>query len=144
MKKLSIFLFSLCIFWSCNKDEISQDPNVLEGMYRTNAFLDPLCIAITDDNQLPSLQITKKSDGTFNLLRTSYIPQKSTQKLEGVTAQTTTKGFELYYGQTKIGSYQDDRWYDDKKDKEVTSKVLSVSYSEPTKGLYFSYFGVKK
>lgn len=144
MKKLSVCLLVLLALLGCGKEEITQNPNVLEGVYRTNGFLDPLCIAITDDTQLPSLTISKKSNGTYELVRTNYIPQKSTQKLEGVTAQIITDGFELYYDKTKIGTYRDDRWYDDKKDKEVTSKVLAVSYANAGRGLYFSYFGVKK
>ncbi len=144
MKKLSVCLLVLFALLGCGKEEITQNPNVLEGTYRTNGFLDPLCIAITDDTQLPTLTISKKNNGTYELLRTNYIPQKSTQKLEEVTAKTITGGFELYHGQTKIGTYRDDRWYDDKKDKEVTSKVLAVSYANAGQGLYFSYFGVKK
>ncbi len=144
MKKLSVYLFVILCFWGCNKEEITQDPNVLEGTYRTNGFLDPLCIAITDETQLPSLQISKKKDGTYDLLRTNYIPQKTTQQLEGVTSTATSDGFELYYQQTKIGTYKNDRWYDDKKDKEVTSKVLKVNFSDQSQSVFFSYFGVKK
>ena len=144
MKKLSVYLFVVLVFWGCNKEEITQDPNVLEGTYRTNGFLDPLCIAITDETQLPSLQISKKKDGTYELLRTNYIPQKTTQQLEGVTSTATSDGFELYYRQTKIGTYNIDRWYDDKKDKEVTSKVLKVNFSDQSQSVFFSYFGVKK
>lgn len=144
MQKLSVCLLVLLALLGCGKEEITQNPNVLEGIYRTNGFLDPLCIAITDDTQLPSLTVSKKSNGTYELVRTNYIPQKSTQKLEGVTAQTIANGFELYHDNTKIGTYRDDRWYDDKKDKEVISKVLAVSYANAAQGLYFSYFGVKK
>ncbi|MEZ4904814.1 MAG: hypothetical protein R2822_25220 [Spirosomataceae bacterium] len=130
--------------FGCQKEEISQDSRLLEGIYKTNAFLDPLCIAITNDNQLPSLQINKQKDGSYQLVKTNFIPQISTSTLEGITTETTSKGFLLYYHQKQIGTYEDGKWYDDKKDKEVNSKVLRVSYSDQNQGVFFYYAGVKK
>lgn len=138
---ITFFVFSLL---GCQRNDIGPDTNVLEGAYKTNAFIDPLCIAITNDNQLPSLQIDRQKDGSYQLIRTNFIPQKSTETLEGVKAEASPTGFLLYYQQKQIGSYVEGKWYDDKKDKEVTSKVLRVSYSDQNQGLFFYYAGVKK
>ena len=143
MKNLYVFVLAVLAF-GCQKDEVIQDVKVLEGIYKTNGFLDPLCIAITNENQLPSLQISKQSDGSYDLVRTNFIPQTTTVALKGVATQETSQGFLLYYNQKQIGSYADGQWYDDKKDKEVTSKVLRVSYSDQNQGLFFYYSGVKK
>lgn len=144
MKNIFAFLLFLVVLGSCKGDDLSQDPNVLEGVYRTNAFLDPLCIAITDENQLPRLDIVKKNNGTFDLTRTNFIPQPTTQKLSGITIKEVKDGLELYYENTKVGTYVVGKWYDDKKDKEVSSKVLMVSYSNQSKSEFFFYAGVKK
>ncbi len=144
MKNIFAFLLWLVVLGSCKGDDLSQDPNVLEGVYRTNAFLDPLCIAITDENQLPRLDIVKKNNGTFDLTRTNFIPQPATQKLSGITIKEVKDGLELYYENTKVGTYVVGKLYDDKKDKEVSSKVLMVSYSNQSKSEFFFYAGVKK
>lgn len=142
MKYLSLLLFAVLLLTNCQREAITQDPNVLEGAYQTNAFLDPLCIAITDVNQLPRLDILKNSDGSYRLVRTTFIPKTATTTLENISAVAVSGGFSLRYQNQQIGTYEDGKWFDGK--KEVSSKVLRVSYTNTSQGAFFYYAGVKK
>jgi len=127
---------------SCQREAVTQDPNVLEGVYKTNAFLDPLCIAITDESQLPRLDILKNSDGSYRLVRTTFIPQTATFALENISAVAVSGGFSLRYKNQQIGTYEEGKWFNGK--KEVSSKVLKVSYTDTLQKSFFYYAGVKK
>ena len=141
MKNLYALLFAV-FFFGCQNNEVSQNPKVLEGIYKTNAFLDPLCIAIENENQLPRLDITQNTDGSYHLLKTTFLPQTATTSLEGISAVANSGGFILYYKNQKIGTYEDGKWYDGK--KEVNSRVLRVSYTDSQQSTFFYYSGVKK
>jgi len=141
MKYLSLLLFAVLLLTNCQREAVTQDPNVLEGAYQTNAFLDPLCIAITDVNQLPRLDILKNSDGSYRLVRTTFIPQTANTTLENISAVAISGGFSLRYQNQQIGTYEDGKWFNGK--KEVNSKVLKVSHTD-TQGTFFYYAGVKK
>lgn len=142
MKYLSLLLFATLLLTNCQRDAVTQDPNVLEGVYKTNGFLDPLCIAITDENQLPRLDILKNSDGSYRLVRTTFIPQTATTTLENISAVAVSGGFSLRYQNQQIGTYEEGKWFNGK--KEVTSKVLKVSHTDTAQGTFFYYAGVKK
>lgn len=142
MKYLSLLLFAVVLLTNCQREAITQDPNVLEGVYKTNGFLDPLCIAITNESQLPRLDILKNTDGSYRLVRTTFIPQTATSTLENISVVAVSGGFSLRYKNQPIGKYEDGRWFDGK--KEINSKVLRVSYTDTSQGTFFYYAGVKK
>ncbi|GAB3166465.1 hypothetical protein [Telluribacter humicola] len=114
----------------------------LEGQYKTNGFLDPLCIAITDERQLPSLEIKKQSNGQYLITRTTFIPQKDIQTLSGVRVQAASDSVKLFYQNQSIGYYTTTEWYNGK--KEVKSPVLRISYTDPQTQSFMYFAGVKK
>ena len=142
MKYFFLGILATILMVSCQREAVTQDPNVLEGVYKTNAFLDPLCIAITDESQLPRLDILKNSDGSYRLVRTTFLPQTSTFALENISAVAVSGGFSLRYKNQQIGTYEQGKWFNGK--KEVSSKVLKVSYTDTLQKSFFYYAGVKK
>lgn|GEM_PF-2508181 len=142
MKYFFLGILATILMVSCQREAVTQDPNVLEGVYKTNAFLDPLCIAITDESQLPRLDILKNSDGSYRLVRTTFIPQTATFALENISAVAVSGGFSLRYKNQQIGTYEEGKWFNGK--KEVSSKVLKVSYTDTLQKSFFYYAGVKK
>lgn len=144
MKKLYVLLLLLtgalgaCDFDATRPVTIAS----LEGQYKTNGFLDPLCIAITDERQLPSVEIKKQSDGEYQVTRTTFIPQKDVQTLSGVRVQAASDSVKLFYQGQPIGHYTTTEWFNGQ--KEVKSPVLRISYTNPQTQAFLYFAGVKK
>ncbi|HEV7350249.1 hypothetical protein [Telluribacter sp.] len=142
MKKLYFFLLiaiaTACDFETTRPASLAS----LEGAYRTNGFLDPLCIAISDESQLPALEIRKQSNGDYKITRTTFIPQKDVQTLSPVRAETSADTVKLFYQNKPVGTYVSSKWYNGK--NEVISPVLRVSYNNTQKQEFFYFAGVKR
>ncbi|WP_373512427.1 hypothetical protein [Persicitalea sp.] len=154
MKRLSASITALIIIFailvqSCTRDNSpapSTDISQLQGQYATNGLLDPSCVFISDDSKLPSLTITKQPNGTFRLVRTDYIPSKSTATLDGVsvsiTADTTfvlRDGMPI--GKLFMGTFPD---FSSPKPRDITAPRLFITYSDQAAQEFLFYSGYRR
>lgn len=78
------------------------------GTYKTNAFVNPLFVALTD-KQLPQLLVKPETDSTVILVYTKSYPTKTTQQLAHVLLQRSGDVVTLKQEGKIIGSWQWDR-----------------------------------
>ena len=133
---------------SCTSNDApapSNDITQLQGQYTTNGLLDPNCIFIPDD-KFPSLTIKKQPNGTFRLVRTDYIPSKSTNTLDGVSVRVTPDTtFVLRDGQ-QIGKLFVDTFpnFSSTNPRDITAPRLSITYSDQAAQKFLSYYGYRR
>lgn len=153
MKKsfaLILLASSLLTFFgqSCTSDSPapSMDITRLQGEYRTNASLDPSCVAISDERQLPQLSITQQTDGSYRLIRTDFYPSKRTSELRNITVQAKPDTLLILRDNQKIGSLAIGTWrnFSGKKVREVTAPMLAVALNDTITKTSFFYFGYRE
>ncbi|TDB67920.1 hypothetical protein [Arundinibacter roseus] len=147
MKNLySSVLLAVLLFSGCTQDQPLPDSGGLAGTYRTNGILDPSCVAISDDRQLPTLTIRKESDGSYQLTRTDFIPNKRTMSLSKVQVEPKSDSLVLFYQDQKIGHVTVRTWpkFEGKKVKDTTSPVLFVNYNNPDDQAFLFYIGYRE
>ncbi|MPR36088.1 hypothetical protein [Salmonirosea aquatica] len=141
-------LTAVTLITGCTSDSPapSTDISQLQGEYRTNASLDLSCAAITDERQLPQLSVTQKSDGTYTLVRTDFIPSRRTTELTNVTVQSKPDTLLIFRDNQKIGSLYLGTWrdYSGKKVREVTAPMLLVSMNDTISETYFFFLGYRQ
>ncbi len=78
------------------------------GTYKTNAFVNPLFVALTA-GQLPQLFVKPETDSTVTVVYTQFHPTKMTQQLAHVLLQRSGDVVTLKQEGKIIGSWQWDR-----------------------------------
>ncbi|GHB81118.1 hypothetical protein [Persicitalea jodogahamensis] len=143
-----LLIYSLTFIVGCTNDSPtpSADISQLQGQYTTNGLLDPSCVFISDASQLPSLTITRQPDGTFRLVRTDYIPSKSTNTLDGASVNITPDTTFILHDGKQIGklfmsTFPD---FNSPKSRDITAARLSVMYSDPTAQKFLGYSGYRR
>ncbi len=139
---------ALFFVFGCSTDapSPSQDISQLQGNYNTNGLLDPSCVFISDPSQLPSLQITKQVDDTYRVVRTDYIPTKSTNTLENVKVRITPDTTFILHEDKQIGklfmsTFPD---FNSQKPRDITAPRLFITYMDPVTQKFLSYSGYRK
>lgn len=78
------------------------------GTYKTNAFVNPLFVALHTD-QIPHLVVKPETDSTVTLIYNQFSPSKVTQQLTQVVLQRQGETIFLKQNGKPIGSWQWDR-----------------------------------
>lgn len=144
MNKQFLLLALLAAATACRR-ETDIEPNAptlsgeVAGTYQTNAYLDPSCVALSD-NQMPSVELQTESDTTVILIYTQRYPVKSSQQIPNVALIRQAEGIYLRVADSSIGSLQTDRIFMNN-GMEKNGKLLRLSHQRaPQSPLYFAGF----
>ncbi|NDU93417.1 hypothetical protein [Spirosoma terrae] len=141
MKKQLLF-FALLVALSACQNENDVRPNqaitsAASGLYQTNFFLDPSCVAIPD-GKMPYAEIKKETDSTITIAYTRFYPDKEIRQLEHVLLSRQAESIQLKLNKASIGSIQTDRIFTDK-GMEKEGQVLRINWQKtPQDFIYFT------
>jgi hypothetical protein len=140
--------FCLLALIGCKSDfpEAATEIGNVEGSYRTNGLLDVSCVAISDENQLPTLTVTKESGNTYRLVRTDFIPGKRTTEMGGIRIETKPDTLLLFKGNTRVGHLRlgTVRLIKGKKTKEIQAPLLLVTVDDTLTKTFLFYYGYRQ
>ncbi len=114
MKTLLLSTAALCLTgWLTGCQQTTDvEPQSLSrtvaGTYKTNAFVNPLFVALHAD-QMPKLTVKVETDSTVTLIYRQFSPTKVTQQLTQVLLQRRGETLTLKQAGKLIGSWQWDR-----------------------------------
>lgn len=107
------------------------------GLYRTNVYLDPSCVAIPTD-QMPYVELKAESDNSVTLVYTKFYPAKASQLVEHVTLRRQNEAVELRLAGASIGTFQTDRIFTNN-GMEKQGQLLRISVQTDSQNpVYFS------
>jgi hypothetical protein len=81
---------------------------MVAGNYTTNAFVNPLFVALRTD-QMPQLTVKPETDSTVTLIYKQFSPNKATEQLTQILVQRQGETLALKQAGKLIGSWQWDR-----------------------------------
>lgn len=138
-------LFALLAATTACRRETDIEPGAptlsaeVAGIYHTNAYLDPSCVALSD-GQMPYAELKTESDSTVTLIYTQRYPAKSSQRIPNVALSRQAEGIHLRVADLRIGSLQTDRIFMNN-GMEKNGKLLRLSHQNaPQRPLYFAGF----
>lgn len=146
MKKRLLFCSLAGLFTACQHEGDIQPTSVsiaseVVGIYRTNFYLDPSCVAISA-GQMPYTEIKAQSDSTVILVYTRLYPAKTSRSIENVSLNRESGGVQLRVGSSNIGTLQTDRIFTDN-GMEKQGELLRINIqNDPQNFLYFA--GIKQ
>lgn len=147
MTKQLLFGALLGTLVACQQDDsIQPDPTTLAaevgGVYRTNAFINPSCVAIPTD-QMPTVTLLPESDSVVALLYAYQVPVKGAKQIGGIRLiRQADSSVQLRSGNFALGSVQTDRVFTNN-GMEKQGKLLRIT--QPDSPLELPYFaGVKE
>ena len=113
MKKRLLFCSMIGVLSGCYRTvDINPNPSSLaaevSGVYRTNFYLDPSCVAIPA-NQMPYAELKAESDSNVTVMYTKFYPVKSTQFIEHITVGRQPEGIYFRTVDSAIGTLKTDR-----------------------------------
>lgn len=139
------FLFALLTATTACRHEADIEPDAptlsgeVAGAYRTNAYLDPSHVALSD-NQMPYAELQTESDSTVTVIYTQRYPVKTSQRIPNVALSRQAEGICLRVADSSIGTLQTDRIFMNN-GMEKNGKLLRLSHqSAPQRPLYFAGF----
>lgn len=95
------------------------------GVYKTNAFVNPLFVAL-NTNQMPQLLVKPETDSTVTLTYVQFYPAKTAKQLTNVLLQRQGDVLTLTQAGKPIGSWQWDRIFTSN-GMETQANVLQLS-----------------
>jgi hypothetical protein len=107
------------------------------GLYRTNVYLDPACLAIPTE-QMPYVELKAESANSVTLVYTKLYPAKAIQSFEHVIVQRQAEAIEFRLAGASIGTLQTDRLFTSN-GMEKQGNLLRVSMQHnPQNTVYFA------
>jgi len=135
MKKQLLFCAVLGALTACQNESEIQ-PNTLSlagevtGVYQTNFFIDPSCIAVPS-NKMPFTEVKAESDSAVTLIYTRQFPNKEVKKIEHIALNRQSEAIQLKIANVSVGSIQTDRMFTDN-GMEKEGKVLRLTIQNST------------
>lgn len=109
------------------------------GMYRTNVYVDPSCVALAAD-KMPYTELRAESDSTVTLTYTNLYPVRSSERIPNVMLRRGTDVIHLHIADTSIGTLQTDRIFMNN-GMEKQGNLLRVSLqNDLRRPVYFAGF----
>jgi hypothetical protein len=113
MKKPLLFCSLIGILSGCYSEaDISPNSSSLSskaaGLYRTNFYLDPSCVA-TPTDKMPYTELKAESDSTVTLTYTKFYPTPGSQSIPHVLVRQQSDGIQLQLAGLTIGTLKTDR-----------------------------------
>ena len=113
MKKPLLFCSLIGILSGCYSEaDISPNSTSLAakaaGLYRTNFYLDPSCVA-TPTDKMPYTELRAESDSTLLLTYTKFYPIPGSQSIQHVLVSQQPDGLQLRVAGLPIGTLKTDR-----------------------------------
>ncbi len=146
MKKRLLFCALVGTMTACQRDgDIQPTAATLSGevvgIYRTNFYLDPSCVAISA-NQMPYTELKVVSDSTVTLVYTKLYPTKTSRFIEHIGLNRQPNGIQLIIGDSSIGTLQTDRVFTDN-GMEKQGKLLRINVQNDSQNL-LNFAGIKQ
>lgn len=144
MNQRLLLLTFLATATACQREaDIQPDAQTLAGevvgTYRTNAYLDPSCVALAA-NQMPYAELQAESDSTVTLTYTRLYPVRSNQRIPNVGLNRQADAIQLRVADSSIGTLQTDRIFMNN-GMEKQGKLLRISrQNDPQRSMYFAGF----
>ena len=141
MKKRLLLCSLVGMSMACHQEDDVQ-PNIslaaeVVGIYRTNVYLDPSCVAIPA-GQMPYAELKAESDSSVTLLYTKPYPTKTSQSFEHIRLRRQTDGsIQFRLDKSIIGALQFDRIFTNN-GMEKQGRLLRIS--QPADQLNFVSF----
>ena len=113
MRKPLLFCSLIGILSGCYSEaDISPNSASLAskaaGLYRTNFYLDPSCVA-TPTDKMPYTELRAESDSTVTLTYTKFYPGPGSQSIQQVLVSQQPDGIQLQVAGLPIGTLKADR-----------------------------------
>lgn len=135
MKLYSFFLVICIALVSCTAYD--DDPEIFEGLYKTNALLDFRCVAL-DPGKLPTLHISRTGDNNYTIKLNTYEP-KSEITFKSISLIKKEESHDISFKGKIIGDWKVSPFL------ENNPKLVTINYNDQSKPESSVYFvGEKK